>query len=96
MNFLQKLFSGRADTPGRYYLFTVRCRRCGELIEGRVDLENDLSVDYDDGDDTYHCRKVLMGAGNALCYQQIEAVFRFDASRKLLVREVVSGGVFVE
>ena len=47
MNFLQNLFNSlNAKPPKRYYTFSVKCRRCGETIEGRVDLDNDLSVEY--------------------------------------------------
>lgn len=96
MNFLQKLFNGRPESASRYYVYTVKCRRCGEIISGRVDLENDLSVEYEGSDETYHCRKVLMGDGKSLCYQQLEVTFRFDSSRRLVSREIRPGGEFVE
>ena len=36
MSFLQKLFGGQSAKPDkRYYTFSVKCRRCGEIIEGR-------------------------------------------------------------
>ena len=48
MNLLQKLFGGdsSAKPEKRYYTFSVKCLRCGEIIEGRVDLNNDLSIEY--------------------------------------------------
>ena len=94
MGFLQKLFDNLSAKPQkRYHVFTVKCRKCGETIEGRVDLDNDLSVDYDEsGGDTFYARKVLMGSNR--CFQQIEANFKFDSKRKLLEQEV-SGGEFV-
>ena len=40
MGFLKKLFGGAGATPEkRYYTFNVKCNRCGEVIEGRVDLQ---------------------------------------------------------
>ena len=52
MGFLKKLFGGVDSKPKkRYYTFYVKCNRCGEIIEGRVDLDNDLSLDYE-GDST--------------------------------------------
>jgi len=44
-------------------LITVQCDRCGEAIQSRVNLSNDLSANYDeDGNVTnYFCRKVLIG-----------------------------------
>lgn len=94
MNFLQKLF-GSSSSPKpekRYYTFTVKCKRCGELIEGRVDLDNDPSVEYEEGGDVYYARKVLIGEGR--CFQRVEALFKFTPERTLIEREV-TGGEFV-
>ncbi|MBM3152171.1 MAG: hypothetical protein FJZ96_08235 [Chloroflexi bacterium] len=79
----------------RYYLFPVRCNRCGETIEGRVDLYNDLSVECEGsrGETTFRCRKVLLGPG--ACFQPIEVILTFDASRSLKERRV-KGGAFTE
>ncbi|MCS6994475.1 MAG: hypothetical protein N2117_12440 [Anaerolineales bacterium] len=96
MNFLQKLFGRLNPRPEkRYYRFQVQCKRCGEIIEGRVDLDNDLSVEYEDGGDVYYARKVLIGDGSRYCYQQIEVGLKFDKNRNLLERRVESGGEFV-
>ena len=91
MGFLKKLFgSGTSSSSSDFYTFSVRCDRCGESIEGKVNLSNDLSLDDEVG---YHVRKVLMGSGH--CFQQIEVTLKFDASRKLQEKRV-SGGKFVE
>jgi hypothetical protein len=77
-----------------FHHFTVRCLRCGELIEGRINVLNDVSAEYGpDGVATYYCRKVLMGAGG--CYQQMEVAFQFDEGRHVL-EQSVSGGEFVD
>src|SRR5262245_23848 len=69
MGFLKNLFGGATAKPEKhYYTFNVKCKRCGEILEGRVDLDNDLSLD-DDGDG-YLVRKTLMGSNR--CFQQIE------------------------
>jgi len=96
MDFFKKLFGGFSKPAQKeYYVFQVKCKRCGEILEGRVDVDNDLSVEYEDGGDNYYCRKVLMGAGKNLCFQQIEIGLKFSANRKLLERRVESGGDFV-
>lgn len=77
----------------RFYIYRVKCKRCGEILEGRVDLFNDLSQDYEKDTPIYFCRKVLMGAGP--CYQQVESSFQFDQARNLLDRQA-SGGEFVD
>ncbi|MGQ0601549.1 MAG: hypothetical protein ACT4QE_07615, partial [Anaerolineales bacterium] len=64
-----------APTPGRehaLYPIAVQCQRCGEVIHATINLSNDLSEDYDEGNEAtrYHVRKVLMGSER--CFQQIE------------------------
>ncbi|MBK8781603.1 MAG: hypothetical protein IPO22_07305 [Anaerolineales bacterium] len=96
MNFLQKLFGSSSPSPKpdkRYYTFTVKCRRCGELVEGRVDLDNDLSVEYEEDGDIFYARKLLMGENR--CFQRMEAELKFNSNRELIEKQV-TGGEFVE
>lgn len=94
MGFLKKLFGGTpAKANKRYYVFQVRCKRCGELIEGRVDLDNDLSVEFEEDREVFHVRKGLVG--NNRCFQQIEVELKFDSERQLIEHQV-QGGTFVE
>ena len=96
MNFFKKLFGGGAASSRKeYYVFEVKCKRCGEILEGRVDIANDLSVEYEGDGDTYYCRKVVMGDGKNLCYQQIEVGMKFDKNRNLIEKRI-EGGTFVE
>jgi hypothetical protein len=93
MNLLKKLFGGSSAQSGqRYYTFSVKCNRCGEVIEGRVDLNNDLSVEYEEGGDIFFARKVLMGENR--CFQPIEVELKFNPNRDLLEQHV-TGGQFV-
>jgi transposase len=91
MNFFKKLFTP-PPTRVDFYNFSVTCNRCGETIEGRVNLNNDLSVDYENNN-VYHVRKVVMG--NAHCFQRIEVELTFNAARTLLEQKI-EGGKFVE
>ena len=92
MGFLKNLFGGASAKPEkRFYVFHVKCNRCGEIVEGRVDLDNDLSLD-DDGDSTvYFVRKGLVG--NNRCFQQIEVEMKFTPERTL-VEQKATGGQF--
>ena len=92
MNLLQKLFGGSAKSTQRYYNFSVKCNRCGEVIEGRVDLNNDLSVEYEQGGDIFLVRKVLIGESR--CFQRIEVELKFNSARQLLEQHI-TGGQFV-
>lgn len=93
MNFLQKLFGSSPAKPDKkYYTFSVKCKRCGEIIEGRVDLNNDLSVEYEEGGDIYHARKLLMGENR--CFQRIEIELKFTANREL-IKKKITGGEFI-
>lgn len=95
MDFLSKL--GKLFSPprpaSRYYEFQVKCKHCGEVLDGRVDLYNDPSLDFEEEKIIYFCRKVLIGGGP--CYQPVEVTFKFDESRNVLEQKVV-GGEFVE
>ncbi len=90
MNFLKNLFTP-AKPEKKYHTFNVKCNRCGEIIEGRVDLDNDLSLN-DEGNG-YLVRKGLMGANR--CFQQIEVELKFDSSRQLIDKSI-AGGEMVE
>ena len=95
MDFLRKLLGGGPASPlERGYMFAVKCSRCGEVLPGRVDLANDLSVEYDGDSAVYFARKVLMGSGGQ-CFQRIEVELKFGADHRLLDRQV-HGGQFVE
>ena len=95
MSFFKKVssfFSSKSGAPVGWV--TVKCNRCGEVIRSRVNLYNDLSLEYDENEKaTYFCRKVLIGEGR--CFQRIEVELTYDLNRKLLSREI-TGGQFVE
>ena len=95
MGFLKNLFGGGTAKPEkRYYTFNVKCNRCGEIIEGRVDLDNDLSLEFEDNRDIYFARKGLMG-DSGRCFQQIEVELKFTSTREL-IEQKATGGTFVE
>jgi hypothetical protein len=94
MGFLKNLFGGMTAKPEkRFYVFQVKCNRCGEVIEGRVDLDNDLSLDYEGDHPVYFVRKGLIG--NNRCFQQIEVEMKFTADRELIEQQV-TGGQFID
>jgi hypothetical protein len=94
MSFLKNLFSGTPAKPEKhYYTINVKCNRCGEIIEGRVDLDNDLSLN--DAGDGYLVRKGLIGSGDTLCFQQIEVKIQFSSTREMTDQQI-HGGEFVE
>ncbi|MGZ6346802.1 MAG: hypothetical protein ACXWNC_04430, partial [Anaerolineales bacterium] len=86
MSFFKKLFP-TLQRPGKYYLFLVRCKRCGETIRGQIDLRNEPSLDFsNEGKPGFTCRKVLIGSGH--CFQQIEVVIRFNEDYLVLERAI--------
>jgi hypothetical protein len=92
MDFLKKLFSGGPAKPqSNFFDFTAKCNRCGEAIEGRVNLTNDLSLN--DDNNGYFVHKIVMGGGR--CFQQVEFELTFDSNHKLVEKQV-HGGTFVE
>ena len=99
MNFLKRLFGlGASPAQKRHansYLLTVRCNRCSEVIQTRINLDDDLSIDYAENGATtgYFCRKVLIGKQS--CFQPIEVRLSFDPQRRLTER-LINDGDFVE
>jgi hypothetical protein len=90
------LFSGaKSGNRGGSLEISVRCSRCGEAIHSRIDLANDLSAEYGEGDQetAYLCRKVLIGKQG--CYAPVEILLHFDAKRNLIDRQI-TGGKFAE
>ena len=95
MSFLKKLtslFPSPMLGDERGYWIYARCNRCKEVLKARIDLYNDLSIDYDDPKMGFYSRKVLMGTSR--CFQQIEVNLKFNEKRKLTDSQV-SGGQLI-
>ena len=92
---LSNLLTPSPNSSNRAMYFDVVCNKCGEVLKARVDLWNELSSDFDSGDDasSYHCRKVLVGENK--CYQPIELRLEFDRHHRLVKKEI-SGGKFLD
>ncbi len=90
---LTRAFSSVPEDPGVY--FFLRCARCAEVIQVRINPMNDLSVQYSDEtntrSDTFFIHKMIVGRR---CYNRIEADFTFDKNRNL-AEKTVTGGTFV-
>jgi hypothetical protein len=94
MNFIKKLFSPPTPYRTTFHKFSVKCKRCGEMVQGQINIYNEPSLELDEHDHPFYvCRKVLMGSG--LCFQQMEVVYKFDKERNVLERQI-TGGEFVE
>lgn len=98
MGFFRKLgglFSAKPAEDQVSYYIKVKCNRCGEEIQARINLYNDLSIEYDDSGNTsgYICRKIIVGGQR--CYQPIDVSLTFDSKRKLVDKQI-TGGQFVE
>ena len=99
MSFLKQLgrfFSISPSNSNRIQYLYVRCSRCGEKLQARVDTWNELTPDYEGNSDdpsSFFCRKVLVG--EKLCFQPIELCLTFDKNRMLTNREI-TGGQYIE
>lgn len=94
MDFLKRLLGlggkgGPSSDPSGLY-FYVRSNLSGEVIQVRLDRNNDLSLQDDYS--SYYARKIIVGTKS---FQRMEAEFYFDKDRRLTAKEV-SGGVFVD
>jgi hypothetical protein len=92
MNLLKKLLGGGASRPsdpsGMYYY--VRSNRTGEVIQVRLNRENDLSLE--DDEQGYFVRKMIVGQKS---FDRMEAEFHFDRTRRFISCDV-TGGTMVE
>jgi len=99
MKFIKKFLTPSAGPKEKstknFLIISGQCARCGEIIQARVDLENDLSAEYGEGENetTYFCRKILIGKKD--CYAAIEVELTFDNQRHVIDR-AIKGGNFVE
>lgn len=87
MTFFKRFFARQPADRGLYIY--ARCRRCGAVVQSRIDVEHDLSQDFDTGG--YFVRKGLV---DARCFQRMEIELRFDRRRRL-VSQRIQGGEFV-
>lgn len=93
MNLLKKLFGGggpsRSNDPSGMYYY-VRSNRTGEVIQVRLNRENDLSLA--DDEQGYFVRKMIVGQKG---FDRIEAEFHFDRARRFVSCDL-TGGTMVE
>ena len=94
MEKISQFFSSNKTADEAGYWIYVRCNHCGEKLKTRVNLYNDLSINYAESNvQTYICRKTIVGREG--CFQRIEIKLYFDSRRKLKDQEI-SGGTFIE
>ncbi len=98
MGFLKKLgalFSQPSGDSRSLWLY-VKCDKCGEILKGRVDLHNDLSIQYAEsgGGTSYFCRKVYVGSNR--CYRPIEVELTFDKNKRLMNEDITGGEIVSE
>jgi hypothetical protein len=84
---IANLFVGKSAASGDIGLYYyVKCNRCGEVIQVRINPMNDLSA-ADDGGGLF-TRKTIVGRR---CYNRIEAEFSYDSNRKLTNADITGG-----
>jgi hypothetical protein len=95
MGFLDKFLKSFSGGSPMVHTISVKCNRCGEILTARVNMANDLSVEFGPTGTlkSYSCRKVVQGSGR--CFQSIEVLLKFDSRRALQEKEI-HGGKFVE
>jgi hypothetical protein len=98
MSFLKKIASiirgGESTETGDVHWEYIRCSRCKEQIPVRVDLRNELTPQYEDGEGAYYVRKGIVGSGRTRCFRTIEVELFFNSDRQLVSR-YISGGEFI-
>ena len=85
MTFFKKFFTPQ---PRELYIY-AKCNRCGAFVRSRIDLEHDLSQDFERGG--YFVRKGLV---DTRCFQRMEVELRFD-NRRRVQSQRIQGGEFI-
>jgi hypothetical protein len=98
MNFFQRLITlltGKASPDSVRYIYYVQAHGCPTIQEASVHLYNDLSVEYEDGKQTYLCRKIVSVDGkteNGMpCFRSVEIELMFNRNRQLVDRDILGG-----
>ena len=92
-NRITELFASAGSGKEALWVY-ARCERCGEIVKARINLYNDLSVQYEDGEKQYFCRKTLVGENR--CFNRIKVKLRFDKTRRLIGRGIQGGKFLTE
>ena len=94
MMWLRRLLGGRNSADNRILHLYVECNHCHTPVHVRVDVYNDLTLEYDDREQAvgYVLRKEIM---DARCFRLMHAEILFDTGRRE-TRRTVEGGVFVD
>jgi hypothetical protein len=95
MDFMKKLaelLGGKGE--GNIRREYVRCARCGEKLAVRVNLNGELTPQYEEGEGAYYVRKGVSGSGETRCFQMIEVELYFDYDKRLVSR-YITGGEFI-
>jgi len=94
MMWLRRLLGGGNNNDSRILHLYVACNHCHTPVHVRVDLYNDLTLEYDDREQAvgFVLRKEIM---DARCFRLMHAEILFDTTRRE-TRRTVEGGVFVD
>lgn len=101
MSFLSKiaaLFRGSppaSRSAGSAIWLYVRCSACREKIRVRLNRENDLTPEYEEGSDRptgYLVHKEVVGKN---CFRRIQVDITFDANKNV-AEQTITGGTFID
>jgi hypothetical protein len=83
------LVGGAPGQPATYWVY-AQCRRCGEPLQARINLNQELSLA--DDEETYVVHKGLPGTGARRCFQVVDVTLHFDAQKASVIDSEVTGG----
>ena len=83
------LGKGKSEPPSEGFFLNVRCSKCGEQFNLFINKSYELMQNFaTDGSVTYALKKEVYGVG---CANRIHVNMKFDASKKLVSREIENG-----
>jgi hypothetical protein len=88
-------FGGGAGSVDRGLYIYIRCNRCQDVVQVRLNMANDVQQEYVENSDDVAGFTVTKGVVDSKCFRPMTLTMRFDRRRNELEREV-EGGEFVE
>ena len=86
---------GSGGSVDRGIYVYVRCNRCQDVVQVRLNPANDLQQEFVENSDDVAAYTVNKGVVDSKCFRPMTLIMQYDRHRRELDREI-EGGEFVE
>jgi hypothetical protein len=91
-NWLKKIFSSTTSTPSQSFIVSVKCKRCGEIIEVRIRPKEEANPEFGEMDQIikYDLYKDVLGTK---CPNLMRLHIEFSPKWSILSKEIENGEI---